>query len=183
MQRMRRVADVTAAVALATGVAILLATGAVAAPELGEVVGNDALAGRDIGIGPDGANLPPGRGSALDGVDLYVEKCAACHGLRGEGGSGPALAGGFGTLATNKPLKTVGSYWPYATTLFDYIRRAMPYDRPMSLTDDETYALTAYVLWANQIVTRDTVLDARSLPRVKMPNRDGFIDAWETKQQ
>jgi cytochrome c len=171
------------AVVAAVATMLCAASAAAAAPDLGEIVGADTVAASDLGIGPDGANLPPGRGTALDGVDLYVDKCAACHGLRGEGASGPALVGGAGSLASSKPLKTVGSYWPYATTLFDYIRRAMPYDRPVSLTDDETYALTAYVLWANQIVKRDTVLDARSLPRIRMPNRDGFVDAWETKQQ
>jgi cytochrome c len=160
-----------------------LAGGAWAGAELGEPVSAREIAAIDIDVATDGAGLPAGAGTALDGVDIYFAKCASCHGARGEGGPGPALAGGFGSLASSAPVKTVGSYWPYATTLFDYIRRAMPYDRPMSLTSEETYALTAYVLWLNGIVGRDDVVDAATLPGVRMPNREGFIDAWSTRQQ
>jgi cytochrome c len=167
--------------ALVAGVAA--AGGAWAGANLGEPIAERDIARIDLDIAIDGTNLPPGSGTALDGVDIYFSKCASCHGPRGEGKPGPALSGGFGSLASASPVKTVGSYWPYATTLFDYIRRAMPYDRPMTLTNEETYALTAYVLWLNGIVGRDDVLDAASLPAVRMPNRDGFIDAWTTKQQ
>lgn len=148
-------------------------------PDLGEPVSGAAVAALDVSVFPDGRGLPPGSGSAVDGVDAYVAKCASCHGLRGEGKPSPALVGGLGSLGTAKPVKTVGSFWPYATTLFDYIRRAMPYDRPMSLTDAETYGITAYILWRNGIIDSDFVLDARTLPEVRMPNGAGFVDAWE----
>ncbi len=150
-------------------------------PRLGETPSAAEIAARDIDIAIDGAGLPPGRGTATDGADLYVEKCAACHGLRGHGGPAPALAGGIGSLATRQPLKTVGSYWPHATTLFDYVRRAMPYDRPMSLSADETYALSAFVLWLNRIIGPREEMNARTLPAVRMPNRDGFVDAWSRR--
>jgi S-disulfanyl-L-cysteine oxidoreductase SoxD len=154
-----------------------------AAPDLGEPVTAAELAGLSITIGPDGRGLPPGRGTAIDGVDLYVEKCASCHGVRGQGRTGPALAGGAGSLTGRAPVRTVGSFWPHATTLFDYIRRAMPYDKPMSLTNEQVYQLTAYVLWMNGIVGRDEAIDARSLPAVKMPNRAGFVNAWEARDR
>lgn len=156
---------------------------AFAGPGLGQPVDAATLAGIDLDVESDGRNLPPGRGTAIDGVDLYMDRCAACHGRRGQGqGGGPALVGGIGSLASRTPVRTVGSYWPRATTLFDYIRRAMPYDRPLTLTNGETYALTAFVLWLNGIVGRDEEIDAASLPRVKMPNRDGFVDAWATRE-
>lgn len=166
------------------GFALLLMAGlAGAAPNLGEAITEAEVAGIAITIAPDGKGLPPGRGTAIDGVDLYVEKCASCHGVRGQGRSGPALAGGAGSLAGKAPLRTVGSYWPHATTLFDYIRRAMPYDRPMSLGDEQVYQVTAYVLWLNGIVGRNETVDARSLPDVKMPNRAGFVNAWESRDR
>jgi hypothetical protein len=166
------------------GVALALVAGvAGAAPDLGEPLTDADLAGLAITIGPDGRGLPSGQGTAIDGVDLYVEKCASCHGVRGQGRTGPALAGGAGTLAGRSPVRTVGSYWPQATTLFDYIRRAMPYDRPLSLTNEQVYQVTAYVLWLNGIVGRDEVIDARSLPAVKMPNRAGFVNAWDARER
>ncbi len=168
--------------AVAVAIALFVAKVS-AAPDLGDPVKVDDLVGLSITIGPDGRGLPPGRGTAIDGVDIYVEKCASCHGVRGQGRTGPALAGGAGTLAGKNPVRTVGSYWPHATTLFDYIRRAMPYDRPMSLTNEQVYQLTAYVLWLNGIVGRDEVVDARSLPEVKMPNRAGFVNAWDARDR
>jgi S-disulfanyl-L-cysteine oxidoreductase SoxD len=124
----------------------------------------------------DGTGLPPGRGTAQQGTKIYAQQCAGCHGDRGEGRADfPALVGGRGSLSTDKPVLTVGSYWPTATTLFDYIWRGMPYGAPGSLSADETYALTAWVLSANEIVNETTVIDRESLPRVKMPNADGFI--------
>ena len=116
---------------------------------------------------------------------MYKAKCLSCHGEGGTSGEGLAdpLVGGTGSLASGQPVKTVGSYWPYATTLFDYIRRAMPYDAPLSLTDDEVYAVSAYVLWLNDgIVAEDLVLDAETLPAIKMPNREGFIPYWPPRQ-
>jgi S-disulfanyl-L-cysteine oxidoreductase SoxD len=106
-----------------------------------------------------------------------LETCAACHGAKGEGKPADRLVGGFGTLATSKPVRTVGSYWPYASTLFDYIRRAMPFNAPQSLTADQIYAVSAYILYLNNIINEDTVLDATSLPRVAMPNRNGFTNS------
>ncbi len=135
------------------------------------------IAAADIDVRADGAGLPPGRGSVPDGATLFASGCTACHGGQGQKpiAGAPLLMGGVGTLATPKPVKTVGSYWPYATTLFDYIRRAMPFQAPGSLTDAQVYALTAYILRLNGIVPEDAVLDAASLPKVRMPNRDGFV--------
>jgi len=122
-----------------------------------------------------GDGLPPGSGDVATGARVFAAKCAACHGAHGEGGLGDALVGGQGTLSSAKPKRTVGSYWPYATTLFDYIRRAMPYNAPESLSADEVYALSAFLLNQSGIVPADARLDAASLPRVAMPNRDGFV--------
>jgi cytochrome c len=130
----------------------------------------------NITILPDGGGLPAGSGSAKRGAPIYAAKCAACHGERGQGaGDFPALVGGIGSLATEQPLLTVGSYWPTATTLFDYIRRAMPYQAAGELTDDEVYSLTAWVLAENGIIGKSDIMDRKQLPRVRMPNRDGFI--------
>jgi S-disulfanyl-L-cysteine oxidoreductase SoxD len=132
------------------------------------------IAGWDIDVRADGRGLPPGHGSVREGEKIFAETCAPCHGAKGEGKPADRLVGGFGTLATSKPVRTVGSYWPYATTLFDYVRRAMPFNAPQSLTADQIYAVSAYILYLNNIVGEDTVLDAGSLPQVRMPNRDGF---------
>ena len=163
------------AAALMTG---LVAGAAVAAGKygLGEPATQEQIAGWDIDVRPDGKGLPPGQGTAEDGESLYYEKCAACHGEFGEArGNYPVLLGGFDTLTRDRPVKTVGSYWPYATTVFDYVRRAMPFGHAQSLTDDETYAITAFLLNLNEVVGYDEVLDARTLPTIEMPNRDGFI--------
>lgn len=134
------------------------------------------IAAIDISIPPDGKGLPPGSGDATAGEMVYEQKCASCHAAGGKGKPADALVGGIGSLSTGKPMKTVGSFWPYATTLFDYIRRSMPLDAPMSLTDDEVYAVTAYVLAINGLISTEVTLDADSLPAVRMPNRDGFSD-------
>jgi S-disulfanyl-L-cysteine oxidoreductase SoxD len=130
----------------------------------------------DFTVLPNGAGLPKGHGDAVRGRVLYDQQCQECHGVRGEGQSGkyPALAGGTGSLNSINPQKTVGSYWPYATTLFDYIRRAMPYDHPRSLSTDDVYSVAAYVLFMNAIVTETQELNEKTLPQVKMPNRNGF---------
>lgn len=134
------------------------------------------IAGWNIDVRGDGKGLPPGHGSVAQGDAIYAAKCASCHGDFGEGGGRmPELAGGKGSLAKADPVKTVGSYWPYAPTLFDYIRRAMPFSKPQSLSDDEVYAVTAFILNLNSIVPKDAVLDAKSLAAIKMPNRDGFV--------
>ena len=133
---------------------------------------------RYVSIPPSGAGLPPGHGDAATGSALFAEKCAACHGgkLEGIAATGaPALVGGRGTLTSAAPLKTVESYWPYATTVFDYVKRAMPITAPGSLTDDEVYALTAYILAEGHVIDATKALDATSLPAVVMPNRNGFI--------
>jgi mono/diheme cytochrome c family protein len=151
-------------------------TASAQAPQFGQPISPGDLAPWDISITPDGAGLPSGRGSAAQGEAIFAAKCQACHGEKGAGRPNDALVGGQGSLAAGKtPVKTVGSYWPYATTLFDYIRRAMPFQESKSLTNDEVYAVSAYILHLNGIIGRDDVLDAQSLPKVAMPNRDGFI--------
>jgi len=152
------------------------------APGFGEPLSPAEIALWDISIPPSGAGLPPGSGSAREGLKVYEQKCLACHGAKGTGKPADALAGGIGSLASNKPLRTVGSYWPYATTLFDYVRRAMPMNNPLSLSDDEVYAVSAYVLFLNGIVSEDAVMNAQSLPQVKMPNRDGFVSDWPPRR-
>jgi mono/diheme cytochrome c family protein len=148
----------------------------VKAPAFGEPVSAAEIARWDISIPPSGAGLPAGSGSVKQGESVYAAKCQACHGAKGAGKPADPLVGGIGSLATGKPLRTVGSYWPYATTLFDYTRRAMPTTNPLSLTNDEVYAVTAYVLYLNGIIGESAVMNAQTLPQVKMPNRDGFIN-------
>lgn len=129
----------------------------------------------DIDVRPDGKGLPAGSGTVVQGKSIYEDNCAVCHGVNGKDGIKDRLVGGQGTLASSRPIKTVGSYWPYATTLFDYVRRAMPYQAPGSLSVDETYAVSAYILSLNGLLPEDGKLDKESLPKVRMPNRDGFI--------
>lgn len=161
-------------------VSVLIASVATASqgPRLGRPATPAEIAAVDLSIPPDGTGLPPGQGTAKEGEAIFNRQCASCHGARGVGGTNDRLAGGLGTLTTNQPIKTVGSYWPWATTLFDYTRRAMPYGAPTSLKDPEVYALTAYMLHINGIVGEDDVMNAQTLPRVKMPNRDNFINAY-----
>jgi cytochrome c len=132
------------------------------------------IAGWNIDIDREGHNLPPGSGTVSHGHEVFDQQCAACHGAKGEGGLGDRLAGGQGTLATPTPVRTVGSYWPYAPTLFDYIRRAMPQNAPQSLSNDDVYAVSAYVLSLNGLLPTDAVLDAKTLSAIKMPNRSMF---------
>lgn len=135
------------------------------------------LSAKMISVAPDGVGLPKAHGSVREGRAVYEKQCAACHGARGEGiGEYPALVGGNGSLTSKDPVLTVGSYWPFATTVWDYINRAMPYQDAGSLSPSEVYAVTAYVLFLNGIVRESRVLDSRSLPLIRMPNRDGFID-------
>jgi len=142
----------------------------------GEAATEEMIAGWDIDVRPDGLGLPPGGGSVAEGEPLYEEQCAACHGVFGEGeGRWPMLAGGFDTLTEERPEKTVGSYWPYASTLWDYVHRAMPFYEPQSLEDDEVYAIVAYVLYLNEIVDDDFVLTRENFATIEMPNKDGFF--------
>jgi mono/diheme cytochrome c family protein len=136
---------------------------------LGRVPSEAEIKARDIAVGPDGEGLPPGRGTASAGEQVYLARCAACHGPTGTEGPRDKLVG------EKLPVKTIGTFWPYATTVFDYIRRAQPFDQPGSLTDDEVYAVTAWLLFRNQIIPADQVIDADTLPNVRMPNRDGFV--------
>lgn len=146
---------------------------------LGTEATPEQVARVNISIRPDGLNLPPGQGTVADGATLFVARCAECHGDAGAGGQGLVrLTGGIGTLNTEQPIKTVSSFWPYATTLFDYIRRAMPLNAPQSLTDEQVYAVTAYLLSIDAIVPADAVMNAQTLPLVEMPNRNGFINWW-----
>jgi S-disulfanyl-L-cysteine oxidoreductase SoxD len=133
------------------------------------------ISGWNIDIDRDGNNLPPGSGSVSHGHEVFDQQCAACHGAKGEGGVGDRLVGGQGTLATPKPVRTVGSYWPYAPTLFDYIRRAMPQNAPQSLSNDDVYAVSAYILNLNGLLAADATLDAKTLSAIKMPNRGMFV--------
>lgn len=137
----------------------------------------------DRSITPDGANLPPGEGSVADGRIVYETACANCHGVTGQGDSPlVALVGGNETLTAISPNKTVGSYWPYATTLFDYIRRAMPFGQQKSLSNNEVYAVTAYVLFLNGIIEEDRLITKATLPSTEMPNRDGFFWSEEARR-
>ena len=155
---------------------ILSSAAIVDGPGLGRVANPDEIASWDISIGPDGAGLPPGRGTPQQGETVYAEKCVACHGEKGAGKPNDQLVGGRGSLSGDQaPVKTVGSFWPYATTLFDYVRRAMPLNAPKSLSDDEVYAVSAYILQLNGIIGEADAMDAQTLPQVQMPNRDGFI--------
>ncbi len=161
----------------------LLASAAAANPlhgQFGHPASPEEIAAEDIDVRADGAGLPPGSGSVAQGEAVYAAACAGCHGVHGQNPISAALrlTGGQGTLATAGPIPTVGSYWPYATTLFDYIRRAMPFNAPQSLTPDQVYAVSAYVLHLNGIVPDGAVLDAAALPRVVMPNRNGFVPVY-----
>jgi cytochrome c len=173
-------------VALAAALVLLAGAAGARADQtygFGQVVTPAQTAAWNIDVnGLTGAGLPPGKGSVADGSKLWEQKCSVCHGDFGEGaGRYPALVGGQGTLTKDRPELTVGSYWPYAPTLFDYIKRAMPFPAPESLSDPEVYALTAYILNANDIVPKDAVMDAKTLAAVKMPNAGGFYQAqWDT---
>jgi cytochrome c len=145
-------------------------------PDLGHPATPEEVAVWDISIGPDGAGLPPGSGTPQQGEAVYAAKCLGCHGEKGAGKPNDQLVGGIGTLTgEHAPVKTVGSFWPYATTLFDYVRRAMPFNAPRSLSNDEVYAVCAYILQLNGIIGENAVMNAQTLAKVQMPNRDGFI--------
>jgi S-disulfanyl-L-cysteine oxidoreductase SoxD len=163
-----------------TSVVVMLLAGAVAVRAqspygIGRSATSAEIAGWNIDIDRDGSNLPPGNGTVSHGREVYEQQCGSCHGANGEGAVGDRLVGGQGTLATARPVRTVGSYWPYAPTLFDYIRRAMPLNAPQSLSNADVYAVSAYILSLNGLLPADATLDAKTLAAIKMPNRDMFV--------
>jgi len=142
---------------------------------IGKIATKIEIAGWDIDVRPDGVGAPKGSGNAIDGEEIYVNRCASCHGDFGEGvDRWPALVGGDGTLASHDPEKTTGSYWPYASTIFDYVYRSMPFGEAQTLTHDETYKLVAYLLNMNEIIDEDFVLSEKNIGKIKMPNASGF---------
>ena len=151
-------------------------------PNLGRVLTDNEVKQIDLTVAPDGAGLPEGSGSVAQGADVYAKKCQGCHGVNGAGKPQDQLTGGIGTLNSPKPVKTAVSYWPRATTMFDYIRRAMPINNPQSLTNDEVYSIVAFLLSVDGVVPKDAVLNASNLAKVKMPNQDGFISYWPPKK-
>jgi cytochrome c len=162
--------------AVASALAVVSNTALAENPNLGRIAPPEEIASWDISIGSDGAGLPLGSGTPKQGEAVYIAKCLVCHGEKGAGKPNDALVGGRGTLAGDQPpVKTVGSFWPYATTLFDYVRRAMPLNESKSLTNDEAYAVVAYLLQLNGIISENETINAQTLPKVRMPNRDGFM--------
>jgi cytochrome c len=149
-------------------------------PNLGKPIDPAEIAAWDISILPDGTGLPPGSGTPAQGAPIYAQKCAMCHGIDGKGGVNAAVVGG-GPIKDMESAKTIANFWPYATTLFDFTRRAMPWQQPRSLTNDEVYALTAYILALNKLIGENDEMNAKTLPKVKMPNRDGFIIRFPDK--
>jgi S-disulfanyl-L-cysteine oxidoreductase SoxD len=167
---------------IAVSIVVVGLTSSVHAHDFGRSATSEEIKLWDIDARPDGKDLPEGSGTVARGKLVYAENCEACHGPNGQGGIKDRLVGGQGSLATGNPVKTVGSYWPYATTLFDYIHRAMPYQAPSSLSVDDTYAVAAYILSLNGILPSDGRLDRNILPGIKMPNRDGFIPDPEFRE-
>lgn len=155
----------------------VFAAGAPEGPKLGRPAGPAEIAAEDISVFPDGSGLPPGSGTAAAGQALYEARCASCHGVKGEGGSAGELAGGS-PLNGPHPDRTIGTYWPHATTVFDFVRRSMPPDAPRSLSDGEVYVVTAYLLHLNGLIGEQTELNAKTLPEIRMPNREGFVRIW-----
>jgi cytochrome c len=161
----------------ATCSALVIGYGAALAesPNLGKAASPEEMAPWDISIGPDGAGLPSGSGTPQQGEPVFLAKCLACHGQKGSGKPNDQLVGGQGSLESGQAaVKTIGSFWPYATSVFDYVRRAMPLNNPKSLRDDEVYAVVAYILWLNGVIGENDVMNAQTLRAVRMPNRDGF---------
>jgi cytochrome c len=167
--------------AIAAALALYLISPAFAF-DFGRPATPDEIKSWDIDVRPDGKGLPDGSGTATAGKAVFADNCAGCHGEAGVGGIKDRLVGGQGTLASDHPIKTVGSYWPYAATLYDYIRRAMPYQAPGSLSNDDYYALVAYILSLNGILSEDAKVDKASLPAIQMPNRDGFVPEPEFRK-
>ena len=144
-------------------------------PNLGKPIDEAAIAAWDISILPDGTGLPKGSGTPAQGAVIYADRCALCHGDNGKGGSAAALVSDREIAGISASQKTIKNFWPYSTTIFDFIRRAMPFQMPRSLTDDEVYALTAFILAENKLIGANDTMNAQTLPKVKMPNRENFI--------
>src|SRR5438552_5981969 len=160
---------------LGAALAALATTSAFAAgPDLGKPITPAEIAAWDISVSPSGDGLPPGSGTSAQGAVIFKQKCVACHGENARGGTNVTLVGG-GPIERLDSVRTIKNFWPYSTTMFDYIRRAMPWPQPRTLSNDEVYALTAYILAENKLIGADDVMNAKTLPQVKMPNRDNFI--------
>ncbi|MEM6998394.1 MAG: cytochrome c [Pseudomonadota bacterium] len=151
-------------------------------PGLGKPISPDEIAKWDISVFPDGEGLPKGEGTVTEGEKIYEQQCLACHGQGGLGATADQLAGAQMSLTSEYPEQTIGTYWPYATTVFDVIRRSMPMTQPGSLTNDQTYAVTAYLLFLNELIAKDDIMNATTLPKVIMPNEDGFIDVYKEEK-
>ena len=173
---MRKPLNCVALLALAFGSSAAFAQ----APNLGKPIGPAEIAAWDINVLPDGTGLPPGSGTPTQGAPIYAQKCAMCHGIDGKGGVNAAVVGGA-PIKDMESAKTIANFWPYATTIFDFTRRAMPWQQPKTLTNDEVYALTAYILSLNKLIGENDTINAQTLPKVKMPNRDGFIIRFPDK--
>jgi cytochrome c len=173
---MRKISITTFVLALSFGSSAAFAQ----APNLGKPIDPAEITAWDISILPDGTGLPPGSGTPAQGAPIYAQKCAMCHGIDGKGGVNAAVVGG-GPIKDMESAKTIANFWPYATTLFDFTRRAMPWQQPKTLTNDEVYALTAYILALNKLIGETDEMNAKTLPKVKMPNRDGFIIRFPDK--
>lgn len=173
--------SLTAVVMVILALAAYTASVAQETPKLGRLATPAEIAEWDISIPPDGTGLPPGSGTPDQGAVVYTQKCQSCHGEKGAGKPNDQMVGGQGTLTSTRPVRTIGSYWPYATTVFDYVRRAMPYTESKSLTNEEVYAVTAYLLHLNGIIGAQDAMNAQTLPQVKMPNRDNFMVVYPTK--
>ena len=165
---------------LAFSLLLLCGSALSAGPNLGKPVEPGEIAVWNIHVLPDGRGLPPGSGTPEQGARIYAQKCGMCHGENGKGGISAALVGGAPLKSIDTP-KTIANFWPYSTTIFDFIRRSMPWAEPRSLTDDEVYALTAYILALNKLIGENDAMNAQTLPNVRMPNRDGFIPRFPEK--
>lgn len=184
MSRSAKVFAVAAACVIALAVMPALSQQAKKKTGLGREALPQEIAAWDTDVRPDGLGLPAGKGSVKEGEEIFQQQCAVCHGEFGEGAARwPVLAGGQGSLKSEGPEKTIGSFWPYASTTFDYIRRAMPFGNAQSLTPDQTYALTAYLLQLNDLVKEDFVLSRENFSSVKLPNQPNFFDDDREKSE
>ncbi len=169
-------------VLIAVGIKPLIAEQA-KGPGLGKAIAPEEIAQWDISVFPNGEGLPEGKGTVAEGKKIYQQQCLSCHGENGLGATGDQLAGAQMALTSDYPEQTIGSYWPYATTVFDVVRRSMPMTVPGSLTNNEVYAVTAYLLFLNNLISKDDEMNATTLPKVKMPNENGFINIYETDEK